>query len=118
MVIKNKNLESGSSQRSPLQALFFCVYLAPWLDDRTVCLAHSVAGVVGAGSSFLWTACMAYYVHFSVVHPSQALGHADGGVRGRGGGQEEWAKLGKGKSSPKFQTGNTKMCIECLAWRK
>jgi len=51
-----------------LQSLFFCLFLGSRLQDPTLCVAHSVVGIVGAASSFLWTACMAFYVNYSVRH--------------------------------------------------
>ena len=52
-----------------LQSTFFCVYLGDWLRDEQICLIHSVLGIVGAASSFLWTACLAYNVNYSVRYP-------------------------------------------------
>eukprot|EP01012_Entosiphon_sulcatum_P034118 TRINITY_DN43221_c0_g1_i1.p1 TRINITY_DN43221_c0_g1~~TRINITY_DN43221_c0_g1_i1.p1 ORF type:complete len:331 (+),score=16.76 TRINITY_DN43221_c0_g1_i1:23-994(+) len=53
------------------QALFFCVYIGPWLKNTAICRFHHLWGVASASSSFLWTCCIAYHVWRTILNPRE-----------------------------------------------
>jgi Slime mold cyclic AMP receptor len=51
------------------QGLFFMVAFAA--ENGGLCYIQTIWGILAAVSSFIWTACIAYYVYQSVYHPYQ-----------------------------------------------